>query len=201
MKRLLLLLFLASVSFVLGLVTYDSPDWHLEFILLDYRIGLNIALVLAGVLVLLALLDLVVGILRLPLRWAATRKQRQEEKVFRLFMQGLTYYARSDWNAAYQQFLRTAQHPKYQFHANLFAAYALLNMQQFSKLQTVLHNARMALDKDDLALSLAEAQILIKQKQFRRAQDLLDELQCQHPQNQHVVSLLANIKPTEPPSV
>ena len=190
LNRLIILLILSGAAFVVGLVTYDQPDWHLSFLLLDYQISINMALLLAGICVAVIVLDTLASLLHLPVKLIQHLNQRRDNRQFHCFMTGLSWYAQGGWRQACKQLTRAGRDPKYQFHANLFAAYAYLEQQQPDHAWTALQTARQAEHKDHFALALAEARVLLAQGQNDQARTILTQLRTEQPHNAQVNALL-----------
>ena len=121
--------------------------------------------------------------------WSArNRKKRLDEAV----TLGMLEFSRGNWQPALRQLSHAARTSPQPLPYMLAAARAAEKLQQHATADQLLNEARARLPRNDLAITLCQAELLQQRGQQARAQELLQEARQHHADNPELLERLYN---------
>ncbi len=178
--KLELAILLIGGLIIVGLITIDSPDWHI--------FGVNIAVLGAILIFIIKVLYWVGQISRLPAKPLHHWQRRKDAQAHAAFHRGIALFLDNQSKSARTALRTSADHPAYSRSANLLIAKCALDEKRFRAAHEALEKAREA-GAETLTTDLLEAQAHGDEGQHQRARACLKRLRLAHPHHPKVTAL------------
>ena len=182
---------LASVS--LALIAREDPGYvliNLRGWLVESTVVTATVVVLGVYVLLYFALRFLSSVWQMPADMRRWRLYRLEDKSGQTLLDGLTAYARGEWQAAEKAALRFSHIGKAPLLNYLTAARAAHELGQYQRRDQHLEAARQCAPGEQTAIGLTQAELLIKGKQLDKARHILQEIYRENPRNREALRLL-----------
>ena len=185
MKTFLTFIIIVGFFLILGLITFEDPQWDL--------FGINIPFFLTGLIALIRIVYRLGRIGIMPYRFFDKHKAHKDQMAMDAFSHAFYSLLQQNYNQVPDAIAKALRHPKYAHLAYTMLAHSYLQMEKFDKAQQATEQARER-SACPFSLDLILAESLLGKGEQEQAKALLQRLLLEHPKHLRVMQLCKRCK-------